>query len=336
AVGEPASDHGPQDGRHHDAETPEPHGLAAVAGREGFQEHGLGERLQRAAGEPLHDAEDHERAQGGSEAAQEGGHREPGDRDEEEPLAAEVVREPAREGQHDRVGHEVRREGPGGLVDGGGEAARDVGQRHVDHRRVEDLHERREHHRRRDDPRVDDGHGGALRRDRPCAHFVRTVGTTDMPGRRRWSGSWPLSNVIFTGTRCTTFTKLPVAFSGGSRLKRAPVAAAMLSTLPRYCRPKASTFTVARWPGRIAASCVSLKLAVTHRSSTGTTAASVCPGCTTCPTLTPLRETTPRAGAFTVAYCRFSSACDRFAMACCTCASAAEARALMAATWSGP
>ena len=53
-----------------------------------------------------------------------------------------------------------------------------------------------------------------------------------MPGRSRCSGSWPASSTIFTGTRCTTLTKLPVAFSGGSRLNRAPVAAAMLSTLP--------------------------------------------------------------------------------------------------------
>ena len=55
---------------------------------------------------------------------------------------------------------------------------------------------------------------------------------TDMPGRSRCSGSWLPSSTIFTGTRCTTLTKLPLAFSGGSRLKRDPVAAAMLSTLP--------------------------------------------------------------------------------------------------------
>ena len=40
------------------------------------------------------------------------------------------------------------------------------------------------------------------------------------------------SNTSCTGTRCTTLTKLPVAFSGGSRLKRAPVARGMLSTWP--------------------------------------------------------------------------------------------------------
>jgi hypothetical protein len=39
--------------------------------------------------------------------------------------------------------------------------------------------------------------------------------------------------VIFTGSRCTTFTQLPVAFSGGRSEKAAPVPALRLSTLPR-------------------------------------------------------------------------------------------------------
>ena len=36
------------------------------------------------------------------------------------------------------------------------------------------------------------------------AHRTFTVGTTDMPGPSWTSGGW--SKVIFTGTRCTTFT----------------------------------------------------------------------------------------------------------------------------------
>src|SRR5262245_64729570 len=60
------------------------------------------------------------------------------------------------------------------------------------------------------------------------SYLVYTVGVTDIPGRNSRSESWPAFKTIFTGTRCTTLTKLPLAFSGGSRLNRAPVAGAML------------------------------------------------------------------------------------------------------------
>ena len=71
--------------------------------------------------------------------------------------------------------------------------------------------------------------------------------------------------MIFTGTRWTTLVKLPVAFSGGSRLNSAPVAGARLATLPSMaietsrCPGPRRTFM----PGLTCASCVSLKLA-TH------------------------------------------------------------------------
>ena len=64
----------------------------------------------------------------------------------------------------------------------------------------------------------------------PHAYLKITVGSTDMPGRSRCSGSSPLSKLMRTGTRCTTFTKLPVAFSGGNKLKRAPVAPPKVNT----------------------------------------------------------------------------------------------------------
>ncbi len=47
-----------------------------------------------------------------------------------------------------------------------------------------------------------------------------------------------------TGTRCTIFVKLPVAFSGGSTLKVAPVAGATLSTRPCKVRFDASSVDV--------------------------------------------------------------------------------------------
>ncbi len=53
-----------------------------------------------------------------------------------------------------------------------------------------------------------------------------------------------------TGTRWTTFTQLPDAFSGGSRLKRAPVPALMESTRPAEQRSgKVSTRIGRRLPG---------------------------------------------------------------------------------------
>jgi hypothetical protein len=48
------------------------------------------------------------------------------------------------------------------------------------------------------------------------------LGSTDIPGRSIRSRFSPSFKRIRTGIRCTTFTKLPVAFSGGSRLVCAP------------------------------------------------------------------------------------------------------------------
>ena len=50
-------------------------------------------------------------------------------------------------------------------------------------------------------------------------------------------GRW--SNTSFTGTRCTTFTKLPVAFSGGSRAKAWPAPRWIESTWARSGEPAA-------------------------------------------------------------------------------------------------
>ena len=69
---------------------------------------------------------------------------------------------------------------------------------------------------------------------------------------------------IFTGMRWTTFTKLPTAFSGGSRLMREPVLPAMESTRPLRVAPFMSTLTSTSWPGRMRAIWVSLKFAVTQ------------------------------------------------------------------------
>ena len=57
-----------------------------------------------------------------------------------------------------------------------------------------------------------------------------TLGVTDRPGPIVWSAGNGSSKTIFTGTRWTTFTKLPVAFSGGNKLNAAPLPACTLST----------------------------------------------------------------------------------------------------------
>jgi hypothetical protein len=46
---------------------------------------------------------------------------------------------------------------------------------------------------------------------------VRITATTERPGRSRSNPAWFASRTIFTGTRCVTFVKLPVALSGGSK-----------------------------------------------------------------------------------------------------------------------
>ena len=58
-----------------------------------------------------------------------------------------------------------------------------------------------------------------------------------------------------TGTRCTTFTQLPVAFSGGSSENCEPVLGLTLVTVAENFLPGyRSSLMVADWPGRMRAS----------------------------------------------------------------------------------
>src|SRR6185295_5804453 len=87
--------------------------------------------------------------------------------------------------------------------------------------------------------------GTSLRITRPTEprltmeHAQSRSTTTDtfMPTRRGRRGSGGSVKTILTGTRCTTFVKLPVALSGGSRENLAPVAAASDSMRPRKAAP---------------------------------------------------------------------------------------------------
>src|SRR6266481_4675951 len=62
-------------------------------------------------------------------------------------------------------------------------------------------------------------------RMRACG-LVSTVGITDIPGRSSTAEPSSRSSAIFTGIRCTTFVKLPVALSGGSNANSWPLAGA--------------------------------------------------------------------------------------------------------------
>src|SRR5262245_40700494 len=67
--------------------------------------------------------------------------------------------------------------------------------------------------------------------------LLLTLTTTDIPGRSTRSASETASSTTFTGTRWTTLTKFPDAFSAGNKLNLAPVAAEILSTCPLNAEP---------------------------------------------------------------------------------------------------
>src|ERR1700692_2121649 len=103
----------------------------------------------------------------------------------------------------------------------------------VDDRGVEDFHERSQRDRDRNEPgivarlpgRAGVGRGGLCR-----GHLTVTAGSAEIPSGSGIFGSRPLSMTILTGTRCTTLTKLPGAFSGGKAVNLDPEPSWTLST----------------------------------------------------------------------------------------------------------
>ena len=68
-----------------------------------------------------------------------------------------------------------------------------------------------------------------------------------------------------TGTRCTTFTKLPDALSAAAARSARRCRRRGSRPCPRTCGPGTRRCSIsARWPGRISPTCVSLKLATTY------------------------------------------------------------------------
>ncbi len=137
-------------------------------------------------------------------------------------------------GQGDRVGDQIGGDHPGGFVLAHAQPARHIREGDVGDGGVEDLHEgarsRPPRRSARDWERGSQPFSQAFEEGR-LGVGIRTVGTTDMPGPSATSDG-ALSMTIFTGTRWTILTKLPVAFSAGSSEKAVPEPGCTLATWP--------------------------------------------------------------------------------------------------------
>ena len=156
-VCEPAAESGAEDRGDDDSKAEERHGAAALAGREGLEQDGLGERLEGASAGSLDDPGGENEGESGGRSAGEAGQGEDGDAGHEEALAAELEGAPVACGQDDGVGDQIAGEHPGCLVGGGGEGAGDVREGDRGDGGVEHLHEGGEHDGRGDEPGIDAG-----------------------------------------------------------------------------------------------------------------------------------------------------------------------------------
>ncbi len=141
AIGDPSAQHGSEHRRHHDAERPECHGFAAALGRKSFEQDGLREWLQSSAGRALYHAKDDKHGKVRRNPTKERGDGEARDREQQQPFAAKVVRQPSGHRQDDGIGDKIRGEHPCGFVGAGGEIASHVRQRDIHHRGIQHLHE---------------------------------------------------------------------------------------------------------------------------------------------------------------------------------------------------
>ena len=115
----------------------------------------LAGRLQSAAGQSLQHAEGDQRVQARRHAAQRGGEREDGDRQQKIISPAQPRAEPAGDRQDDRVGGEVAGDDPFAVGDRRRQSAGDVAQGDVGDGGVQHLHEGGDHDGDRDQPGID-------------------------------------------------------------------------------------------------------------------------------------------------------------------------------------
>ena len=194
-VSQPTAHHRSQDGRHNHAQRPDGHGAAVLPGRKRLQQHRLRQRLQRPAAGSLNDPEGDQQTHGGSDSAKQRGRGKTRGGDQQQVLAPDAVGQPAGNGNHDPVRHQIGSQNPGGLAGCGGEAAGNVRQGNVDDRRIQHLHKGGEHDRHGDEPRILAQTGGraerSLRRDRLGNGFGGhgTFLSTGIP--RLWQSACP-------------------------------------------------------------------------------------------------------------------------------------------------
>ena len=185
-LGQPAAKRWPQDRSQHDARAPDGHGLAVAFPRVDVEQKGLRQGYDRRAEHALHQAEKHDGFEAPRQPAQHGKDGKADDRRQEQFLAAEPVCQPAGDRRHDCRCNDIGRQHPVDIVRGGAEIAGHRRQRDIGNRRIERLHDRRQHERNGDQAAmrgIDGIHEGCVahsmrpiwqfRQLRPAAHPAR-------------------------------------------------------------------------------------------------------------------------------------------------------------------
>ena len=125
---------------------------------------------QRGPARALHDAPEDQLDQGMRGAAEEGGDHEEQDRERQVALPAEALGEERRHGQKDDVREDVTGADPADLLVRGPQVPGHRGQRDVDDRGVEHLHDRRSDETEQDQPAIAGDEGGRLLGRRQGGH----------------------------------------------------------------------------------------------------------------------------------------------------------------------
>src|SRR6185437_9200181 len=150
--GQPSAEHGCDDGRNDDAYAPKGHGVSALLARKGFQHDGPCSGLERTSCQPLQHPENNQRRQSRSKTAQNAGGGKSNYAHDQQPPAAEIVRQPSGKRKDDGICHQVGRQDPGGFINGRREIAGNVGQAYVYCRRVNQFHNGADHDGKGNEP----------------------------------------------------------------------------------------------------------------------------------------------------------------------------------------